>query len=176
MTRIVHKFLNNFSRASCKAHSCQKMKAKKLFKEIVDAGTDGRTHARTINNGPCAIRRAHFEDIVLRWAKNVKASGRTCTYTPFQKHQTHFLATNNSIYGPLPQSFSISTTDQRTLMSNHKDTQAVSWQLYRYLVSCALFRDTKIHTVQQCWATTSCRLLDASQESQKYLQNDRIIS
>ena len=89
-------------------------------------------------------------------------------------HQTHFLATNNSIYDPLPQSFSISTMDRRTLMSNHKDTQAVFWQLYRCLVSCALFRDTKIHTVQQCWATTSCLLLDVLQEYQKYLQNDNL--
>jgi len=41
-----------------------------LFKEIVDARTDARTHARTMDDGQWAITKAHLEHVVLRWAKN----------------------------------------------------------------------------------------------------------
>ena len=40
-----------------------------LFKEIVDARTDGRTDARWIDDGQWAITKAHPEHKVLRWAK-----------------------------------------------------------------------------------------------------------
>jgi len=37
-----------------------------LFKEIVDARTDARTHARTMDDGQWAITKAHLEHFVLR--------------------------------------------------------------------------------------------------------------
>jgi len=40
-----------------------------LFKEIVDARTHVRTHARTMDDGQWAITKAHLEHFVLRWAK-----------------------------------------------------------------------------------------------------------
>ena len=41
----------------------------KLFKEIVDERTDGRTYGRTMDDGQWAITKAHLEHCVLRWAK-----------------------------------------------------------------------------------------------------------
>ena len=50
-----------------------KFTEEKLFKEIVD----GRTHARTMDDGQWAITKAHIEHFVLRWAKNA-SNYNTC--------------------------------------------------------------------------------------------------
>ena len=78
-TRVFHgiSFLSNFGRASCTGHSCNvstnlaEWIYKKLLKEIADARTDGQT----MDDRQWAITKAHFGDIVLRWAKDGHTPG-----------------------------------------------------------------------------------------------------
>jgi len=67
-----------------------------LFKEIVDARRQARTHAQTMDDGQWAITKAHLEHFVLRWANKMVKSWQVI-------HWTRQFPINDSLGSPLKQ-------------------------------------------------------------------------